>query len=150
MAEETLSSAAELLVERSLVDAYIEIQGNESSRSEKCIVNNSNDIIDTDKLDEFHCKAEEAGIFVHKPDSTHGTKLVSSNESPHDTYDAKNKSSKMEEKRDEYLVTNSDYEASVESEDTDELISIKQDVILESNVEDGSRNRFEGTQSSYY
>ena len=156
MADETLSSAVGLIVERSLVDAYIEvsgkkpleIQGNESSRSDKVIVDNSNEVLDADKLEEPHCKTEEAGVSTHRLDSTYGTKLVSSNELPHDADDAETKSSKMEEKRGENLVIqpiSSDYEASDESEDTDELISIKQDIIIESNLEDDGKNRLEGT-----
>ena len=150
MADEKLSDAVRYLVEKSLVDAYIEVvekhpdegDGDEYSSNNEFIVGDSDESLDGEKSDEHRSNIKEVAKVTSKVDDIQGIKFISLNELPSGKEDTDTEDNN-DDRQDKHLVkqtTNSDYEASVESEVNDEVSLGMQDVVAESSFEKVAKN----------
>ena len=178
MAEEKLNTIAELIVEKSIVDAYIDVVGNninhetggrqnESMKQENHVCND--EAINDGSFDPVNCMCGNGGtnmsnrdeVLDNEPislreapkDQKHDDKngshfqdlkaaFVATNETPLATENEKMEDVKINERRNGKSLAMEtatlEYDASDESENTDELISSKKSLIIES---DSSKER---------
>jgi len=138
MAEEKLNSTVGHIIEKSFLDAYIEIASSKVEGGGRTILNKHEKCIDSDtvkgidKVNANECqhKQEEIEKYINKAENGQENSSVLSNWLPQDTMIAGFKDEKVDGSLEGSLIKdpiNSDCETSDESEDTDELISIRQD-----------------------
>ena len=138
MAEEKLNSTVGHIIKKSFEDAYIEVASSkvdegdrtELDRNEKCVTSDMVKGIDEVKAKECQHRGEEIEKYTNKAENGLENSSVSSNGFPKDTDIADFKGVKMDSSVEGSLIKdpiNSDCGTSDESEDTDELISIRQD-----------------------